>query len=113
MTINQIEIKTFYHIEVSFKDFIGALEDQNARLGYPRAFAGIDSDATKESLYEAFKADTWDKRWSCWHGDTYQAIAQHLGFRGCAWCGLYDEKKDARILTAYNMGADDLCERLK
>lgn len=109
MRINSAEIETVYHIEYTFEDFVGALEDPNLRLGRPNAFKDLPDkwdEHTDGILLKAFQnLSFWGP--GC-HGDTFSALAQKFGFDGWKNAGHYDNRRDVRTLTVYRKGADNL-----
>lgn len=102
MKITSAKIETVYHIEYTFEEFIEAANNNIYNLGHDKAFT-IDGLSIKE-MTESDQLKVFRSVITGLHGDTYQVIAQCLGFDGWKHAGLYNKAKGTRTLTVYREG---------
>jgi hypothetical protein len=100
MKTTKVEVRTTYHIEVSFEDFVNAkyawTKDQDAlRILYPKAFD--NNDMSPETI----------KKEMCGvycHGDQAALLAKYFKFDGWENAGYFHKEKNVRCMSVYMNG---------
>lgn len=105
----ETEVRTLYNIELDTADFANILErfHQDKEHGraitivYPKAFDWV---ITSPEINEPFANIVMRQMHGKAHGDTFQYIAEYLGFDGWDNGGYYNENKHVYRMTVYNKG---------